>query len=283
LGGLLRSSLEFLGYKEVIVPGWKLGRFLGRGGSSIVFSARQATTQDSTDITTRDYPFVLKMYEYEKFGSRDNEVAKLSTLKDVCVTNIPVVVSVAESPEYLALVVAPVGQPIQPSRGATLTLRGKHFSDLVTVLEHAHRLGIIHRDVKPDNIFIHNGNVILNDWGSACDAGVPTAWVGTRCYSEPPPLITAVLDSAAESDSKESIDCLAAGEHCPRPSDDLKALVRTAYSCLLRDNLLPPFDDTTEITSYWNARSSPPHYFHELLEYALSCDYDNLRLGFERL
>ena len=83
---------------------------------------------------------------------------------------------------------------------------------------------IIHRDVKPENIFMANEDLlILNDWSSAYqipESGVAESipWVGTRFYS------SSVIS--------------ATGQHVPRKQDDLISLVRTAL--VVYCNQIPP-------------------------------------------
>jgi serine/threonine protein kinase len=40
---------------------------------------------------------------------------------------------------------------------------------LMTVLAHVHECKIVHRDVKPSNLLVHNGTLLLIDFGSAAD------------------------------------------------------------------------------------------------------------------
>jgi serine/threonine protein phosphatase PrpC len=40
---------------------------------------------------------------------------------------------------------------------------------LLTVLQHIHHHQIVHRDVKPSNLLVHNGTIVLMDFGSAAD------------------------------------------------------------------------------------------------------------------
>eukprot|EP00980_Cylindrotheca_fusiformis_P007760 scaffold1648_cov115-Cylindrotheca_fusiformis.AAC.15 len=45
----------------------------------------------------------------------------------------------------------------------------KALQSLLTVLQHVHKHQIVHRDIKPSNLLIHDGNILLMDFGSAAD------------------------------------------------------------------------------------------------------------------
>ena len=65
--------------------------------------------------------------------------------------------------------------------------------DIGDALEHAHSRGVVHRDVKPDNIFLTSGSAYLLDFGLAIASdgahGSGTEWdgliVGTPSYMSP--------------------------------------------------------------------------------------------------
>ena len=80
-----------------------------------------------------------------------------------------------------------------PTLAKTLYQRGPftpegwwhHFRDLLDGVSHLHSYGLVHRDIKPDNIIVSGSRCVLVDFGAVRQAGHETAAIGTPGYAPP--------------------------------------------------------------------------------------------------
>lgn len=80
--------------------------------------------------------------------------------------------------------------------------------ELAGAVMHLHNHGILHRDIKPDNVYLLEGHVKLGDFGYACTVPDPKYICGTPNYMAPE-IARAALDDAVEPIYSKESDCWA--------------------------------------------------------------------------
>lgn len=86
--------------------------------------------------------------------------------------------------------------PLPPAEAVALA------SQISSALEAAHREGVIHRDIKPDNLFVNAGVVKLGDFGIAripnADVTREGQFLGTPCYAAPETLRDSIYGPSSD-------------------------------------------------------------------------------------
>ncbi|MEN8127051.1 MAG: serine/threonine-protein kinase [Planctomycetota bacterium] len=149
------------------IPGYKILGKLGSGAMAVVYKAKQVSLDRTVAIKVLPKKFVQKSDYVERFYKEGRLAAKMNH------NNIVQAIDVGEIGGLYYFVMEYV-------EGKTLyddLSKGKIFNEedaldlilqLSSALNHAHSLGLVHRDVKPKNIMINNENVIkLADMGLA--------------------------------------------------------------------------------------------------------------------
>jgi len=79
-------------------------------------------------------------------------------------------------------------------------LKKSQILELCDALEYIHKKGVIHRDIKPNNIFITGGHITLLDFGLAdkADYTVLKSAAGTTGYSAPEQITDGVINRQAD-------------------------------------------------------------------------------------
>ncbi len=165
-GDPIRAALE-----KKLQGHYRLIRLLGRGGMGSVYLARDLTLDREVAIkvvkTETGAPEV-----YERFRREAKTAAKLSH---------PNIVPLHAFGELNGMPYFVMGYVRGESLAARLGRDGRLpedearrvLAEIADALDHAHRQGIVHRDVKPDNVLLddESGRAMLTDFGVAKASG----------------------------------------------------------------------------------------------------------------
>jgi serine/threonine protein kinase/alpha-tubulin suppressor-like RCC1 family protein len=179
---------------------------LGRGATAVVYRARDRELGREVAIK------VIR----PKFADDDETVARLSrearTVAQLQHPNIVTLFAVRRLRDgSLALVMQIVPgrtlREILNERGAwTFERADRVIRDVASALAHAHQRGIVHRDVKPENIFIDEttGHALLSDFGVARSLDTDSQLtatgtaIGTPSYMSPEQIDGGELDGRSD-------------------------------------------------------------------------------------
>ena len=163
-----------------LTPGTVVGgryevvREVGRGGVSIVFLARDVKLGTEVALKVSEVPGPL----YEDFKGRFQREARLGARLGKEQGFVRALDWGELDPErsiYLAMDYVPNASPLDLRTGA-LDVRLRKLLMAARLLARVHRLGIVHRDVKPDNFLADTaGRLYLTDFGLAKELDQPEA------------------------------------------------------------------------------------------------------------
>src|SRR5216117_414975 len=154
---------------QALGSSYTLGGEIGRGGMGVVFNARDERLKRQVAIKVLPPELAFREEIRLRFVREAETAARLSH------PHIVPIHSVAESPDGLVYFV--MAYVDGESLGAKLKRRGRLppdearriMQETADALGAAHAFGIIHRDVKPDNILLEGsrGRVVVTDFGIA--------------------------------------------------------------------------------------------------------------------
>ena len=177
--------------------GQQIGRYrlveeLGRGGMATVYRAEDTTLGRAVALKVLHTYFVDDPAMKQRFLREARAIAALRHRHVVEVHDYGA--GDQTTPPYLVteLVRGPSVAKFMVERGVPLAeVAAMMLVPVAEALGAAHRAGIVHRDVKPDNVLVdENGRVVLTDFGIARVAGEGTmtatgALVGSPAYMSP--------------------------------------------------------------------------------------------------
>jgi len=185
--------------REVIANRYRLDRLLGAGASGRVFLATDEVAGRSVAIKMFFAAGARGGAAYERFV---REARLASTLRHPSLVEV---YDVSVERGFLVMEYLPGGSLAQRLAAGRLTaVQARRMAlDVISGLEAAHHRGVVHRDVKPANVFFDaRGTAKLGDFGVAhlVDLGQTQTGglIGTLAYMSPEQITGAPISIAAD-------------------------------------------------------------------------------------
>lgn len=166
----------FLSFQSALAGRYSIDREIGRGGMGIVYLAKEVHLDRPVAIKLLPPGQASDAQLRERFLREARNAARLSH------PNIIPIHAVDDAGGFVYYVMAFVdGETLAQrvrSRGPLASSEGTRvFREAAWALAHAHTQGLVHRDVKPDNILLERGSgrVLVADFGIAAAIGAASA------------------------------------------------------------------------------------------------------------
>jgi serine/threonine-protein kinase len=169
------ADAEFVAFQRAVAGEYSLERELGRGGMGIVYLARDV--QLDRQVAIKVLPALLA----SRGDLRERFMREARTAAGLSHPNIVPIHRVGEAGEFVFFVMAYIdgeslGQRLREHGPLTPAAAAKLLREVAWALAYAHGRGVVHRDVKPDNILIERetGRALVSDFGIAQVASAAT-------------------------------------------------------------------------------------------------------------
>jgi eukaryotic-like serine/threonine-protein kinase len=196
-------SVEFLALQQVLAGRYSIERELGRGGMGIVLLARDVALDRLVAIK------LLPAHLAASAESRDRFLREARTAAGLSHPNIVPIHAVEQQGDLVFFVMGYVdGETLHErvARAGPLSprLATKVLQEVAWALGYAHQRGVIHRDIKPDNIMIERASdrALVTDFGIAvagrAEGGASGEIVGTARYMSPEQACGEAVDARSD-------------------------------------------------------------------------------------
>jgi serine/threonine-protein kinase len=225
-----QPSAEFLDLQAALAGEYSLQRELGRGGMGIVYLARDV--QLDRDVAIKVLPAELARMP----AARERFLREARMAAGLSHPHIVPIHRVGEAGGFVFFVMSYVeGETL----GQRLRTRGplppadtmRVLREVAWALAYAHGRGIVHRDVKPDNILLEaaTGRALVTDFGIAYGGAQtitdPGKIMGTANFMSPEQAAGEAVDGRSDLYALGVVGYLAVSGRLPFESSNLPALL----------------------------------------------------------
>jgi serine/threonine-protein kinase len=231
---------EFIDLQHALAGEYSLERELGRGGMGIVYLAREVQLDRLVAIKVLPEALAARPDVRERFLREARMAASLSH------PHIVPIYRVGEASGFVFFVMAYVngetlGDRLRARGPLNPTTATRLLREVAWALSYAHGRGIVHRDVKPDNILIEaeTGRALVSDFGIARGGeenaiSDPGRVMGTAQFMSPEQASNQALDGRSDLYSLGVVAYLALSGRLPFDATSVPALM------VQHVNVVPP-------------------------------------------
>ncbi len=225
-------SHEFLELQAALAGEYSLQRELGRGGMGIVYLARDV--QLDRDVAIK----VLPSHLAQSATSRERFLREARTAAGLSHPHIVPIHRVGEAGGFVFFVMSFVegetlGERLRTNGPLQAAEAARVLREVAWALAYAHGRGIVHRDVKPDNILLEagTGRALVTDFGIASGGDTPgpdTApgkLMGTAHFMSPEQAAGETIDGRSDLYALGVVGYLTVSGRLPFDAPNLPALL----------------------------------------------------------
>ncbi|HTE47400.1 MAG TPA: serine/threonine-protein kinase [Gemmatimonadaceae bacterium] len=222
---------EFIDLQEALAGEYSLERELGRGGMGIVYLAREVQLDRLVAIK------VLPQALSQRSDVRDRFLREARMAASLSHPHIVPIYRVGEARGFVFFVMAFVngetlGERLRSRGPLPIAATTRLLREVTWALSYAHGRGIVHRDIKPDNILIEaeTGRALVSDFGIARGAAEteitdPGRVMGTAHFMSPEQASSEALDGRSDLYSLGVVAYLALSGKLPFDAPSVPALL----------------------------------------------------------